>query len=101
MRKIAGMIGLCMRAGRLVTGLDSADQAARRGSAKLLLIDQGASNNAKKVISDASLYTSVPYRALPEGLLSQAAGKDGRMAAAVMDQGFADKLTDLIDTHMD
>lgn len=101
MQRVLGLIGLCMRAGRLVTGLDAAEVAAKRGGAQLLLLDGGASANARKAIEDAGRYAGVRVRDLPEGALGAATGKDGRMAAAVVDRGFADKIVERLDQQRD
>ncbi len=82
--KLAGWIGLCMRARQLALGTDQALKAVRGGKAALILMDGGASDNLRKKLSDASAFHRVPLAELPEGLLDRAAGQDGKMAAAVL-----------------
>ncbi len=82
--KLAGWIGLCMRARQLALGTDQALKAVRGGKAALILMDGGASDNLRKKLSDASAFHRVPLVELPEGLLDRAAGQDGKMAAAVL-----------------
>ena len=91
-----GLLGLCMRARRLVSGEEMCVQSMRRGNACLVLLDAGVSANAKKTLQDACGTHRVPLRRLPVGQLGQAIGKPGRMAAAVTDRGFAERLMELI-----
>lgn len=93
---LRGMLGLCQRAGKMQSGADMAAAAIRAGKAHLALLDAGAADNTVKKISDACIYYHVPLLTLPQGLLGQAAGKDGRMAAAVTDAGFAARMQSMI-----
>ena len=61
-----GILGLCMRAGKLVTGAQGAEKAIKSGEGVLALFDASASDGTKKAIR-----------------------KSGRMAAAVTDASFA------------
>ena len=87
-----GMLGLCARAGKLVSGEEMSVKAIRKGTALLAIIDEGASANAKKAMTDACRSADVKLVTMPEGQLGQAIGKPGRMAAAVRDAGFAERL---------
>ena len=77
------MLGLCARAGKVLSGEPAAEQAVKKKNAYLVLIDEEASENAKKALSDACAYYGAPLRTLPAGCLGQAIGKPGRMAAAM------------------
>ena len=95
-QRIAGILGLCQRAGALKTGVEMAESAIKRGGAKLALIDAGIAARGRKDIGDACAFAKVPLAELPEGLMALAIGKSGRMAACVMDAGFARKIRDLL-----
>ena len=97
MQRALNMIGLCARARRMKSGLDMSEQAIKRGEVALALVDDGASDGAKKTISDACIYKGVAMRILPSGTLGAAIGKPGRMAVVIMDRGFADRIAALID----
>ena len=80
-------IGFAMKAGKVQSGDFIAEKLLRAGKAKLLLLDEAASDN-----------TSEKYRALCEsrgvallrvGELGLWIGKPGRMTAAVTDEHFA------------
>ncbi|MBQ7455676.1 MAG: ribosomal L7Ae/L30e/S12e/Gadd45 family protein [Clostridia bacterium] len=93
---LRGLLGLCQRAGCLKSGTDMAVNAIRAGKARLAVVDEEASGNTKKRISDACIYYHVPLQELPPDLLGGATGKSGRMAAAVTDAGFAAKIGALL-----
>ncbi|MBE5767789.1 MAG: 50S ribosomal protein L7ae [Clostridiales bacterium] len=83
------ILGLCMRAGKLVTGAQAVEKSIKHGEGVLALIDAAASDGTKKAIHDACEYMQIEYAVLPEGALSRETGKANRMAAAVTDASFA------------
>ena len=83
MTPVYGLLGLASRSGQITLGADLALREIKAGRAALVLLDAGASDGTKKKISDACAYRHVPLHMLPEGELSSACGRDGRMAAAV------------------
>ena len=87
--KALSLLGLCTRAGRLVAGEENCVKAVRAEKARLVVLDGGASANARKALSDACAYRSVPLLETGAGQLGPAVGKRGRMAVAVTDEGFA------------
>ena len=91
-----GLIGLCARAGKLVSGEQACDQQVKRGAAKLVLVDQGASPLTRKAFQDACAYYKVPLRLVPEGALGAAIGRPGRKAAAITDQALANRISQLL-----
>ncbi len=96
LRQALGLLGLCARASRLVSGEGTCELTLRKGDAKLVLIDSGASNNTKKKFLDACAFRNVPYRMLPEDELGKAIGKNSRMVAVITDISFSLKLIDLL-----
>ncbi len=90
--KFLNLVGLCMRAGRLVSGEDACVKAIRSETAKLAIIDGSASDNAKKMLSDACAYRSVPLLETGAGELGPAVGKANRKAVVITDAGFAGAL---------
>jgi len=95
MNPLNNFLGLCARAGALKTGEAACEQLAKSGGAFLLLVDGGASDRSKKAMRDACDFGGIPLVELESGALGQAVGKPGRMAAAVTQKGFADKLIQL------
>ena len=92
MKGAMGMMGLCARAGRLISGEQMALKAIRSGKVYLALIDAGASANAKKAIIDACTSHQVDWFEVSEGQLGGAIGKPERMVAGITDRGFAEQL---------
>ena len=90
--RLRGLIGLCQRAGKMQSGADLVVKSIRSGACRLALIDGKAAANTVKKITDSCIYYHVPYLLLPSGLLEEACGREGRMTAAVLDAGFADRL---------
>jgi ribosomal protein L7Ae-like RNA K-turn-binding protein len=92
MNKLHNFLGLCARAGALKTGEALCERLAKSGGALVVLVDGGASERSKKAMRDACDYGGVPLIELMPGALGQAVGKPGRMAAAVTEKNFADRL---------
>ena len=86
------MLGLAMRAGLLTTGEDGVKKAVAAGKALLLLVDEGASANTKKLFADACAYYGVPLWLTQRERLGLAMGRPGRMSAAIGRGPLGDKL---------
>ena len=90
-----GMLGLCARAGKLVTGEKAVVQAVRNGSCHLVLLDGGVAGNGEKAVSQACRTHDVPLLRTDPGELGEAIGRPNRMAAAITDPGMAKRLQQL------
>lgn len=95
MDRMLNMLGLCARAGKLVTGEKACVQAVRAGSAEVALLDGAAAGNAVKAVSQACQTHGVRLIRTGEFALGDAVGKPGRMAAVVTDAGFARRIIEL------
>ncbi|WP_122646894.1 YlxQ-related RNA-binding protein [Enterococcus mediterraneensis] len=94
--KVLNMLGLAMRAGKLVTGEELVIKEIRGQKAAIVLIAHDAGKNTQKKIKDKSTYYKIPcFDGLTADELSQAIGKP-RMVIAVMDQGFGKRIEELI-----
>lgn len=96
MTPVSGLLGLACRAGQTALGADLALKEIRSGRAGLALLDEGASEGTKKKISDACAYRGVALHMLPEGEISLACGRDGRMAAAVKPGKLCQRMLELL-----
>jgi ribosomal protein L7Ae-like RNA K-turn-binding protein len=96
-KALLNMLGLCARAGKLITGEKACVQAIRAGSACVALLDGAASANAVKALDDACKSHGVPLARTGEYQLGDAIGKPGRMAAVVIDAGMASRIIELSD----
>ena len=89
------MLGLCARAGKLITGEKACVQAVRSGAAFAAVLDGAASANAVKALGDACRSHGVPLLRTGEYALGEAIGKPSRMAAAITDAGMARRIIEL------
>ena len=87
-----GMLGLCARAGRLITGEKACIQAVRSGAARVVLLDGAASDNAVGALSRACATHAVPLLRTEPDELGRAIGRPSRMAAAVTDGAMARRI---------
>ena len=99
MSAVSGLLGLACRAGQIALGADIALQEIRAGKAALALLDAGASEGTRKKLLDACTFRSVPVYTLPENEISQACGRDGRMAAAVRKGNLAKRMQELLSDY--
>ena len=95
MKRMLNMLGLCMRAGRIISGEKACVQAVRAGGACAVVLDRAAAKNAVKAVTDACSYNEVPLVYAPEFELGDAIGKSGRMVAAITDPSMADRILEL------
>ena len=97
-KKILSLLGLARKAGRLVSGEFTVENAVRDREARLVIVATDASANTNKLFSDKCNYYHVPIRIFgTKDLLGAALGKQLRASVAVTDEGFATKLQKLID----
>lgn len=95
MNRALNMLGLCARAGKLISGEKACLQSIRSGGAYVAILDAAAAKNAVKSISDACKHHGVPLVSAPEYALGDAIGKPGRMVVAVNDARFAARIIEL------
>ena len=92
-KKTTSLLGLCMKAHKLVAGEHACEIALRNGDAKLIIISQDASLGTRKKFTNKAFYykvTVIIYGSRDE--ISKAIGKENRVVVAVTDSGFADGL---------
>jgi len=89
------MLGLCARAGKIVTGEKAVVQCIRSGQCVVAVLDKGTAKNGLKAVTQACQTHEVPLVTCPEGTLGQAIGRPGRMAAAVIDPGLGRRFIEL------
>jgi len=95
--KLLQMLGLAMRARKLISGEDSVIQAVRSGKAKLVLLATDASANTVKKVTDKCRYYAVSCHTVCNRYeLGRAIGKEGRVVLAVTDENFADSIRRLL-----
>ena len=95
MDRVLNMLGLCARAGKLITGEKACVQAIRTGGAFAAVLDGAAAQNAVKAVTQACESPRVPLLRTGEFALGEAIGKPSRMAAAVTDARMAARIIEL------
>ncbi|GAA2900823.1 50S ribosomal protein L7 [Enterococcus pseudoavium] len=90
------MLGLAMRAGKLITGEELTINEIRKQTAKLVIVTSDASGNTQKKVSDKSnYYQTTCIVEFTQGEIFDAIGKP-RKVIGILDQGFANKIMSLI-----
>ena len=89
------MLGLCARAGKLAYGVDAAEDAVRKGRASVVVMDADAGPNTRKALKNAC--ESHGARLFEADDVGRAAGRENRMAVAVLDRAMADRVAELFD----
>jgi len=93
--KTLSCIGLCKKAGRLISGTELTAEAIRGGKIKAAFTSLDASKNTVKRISDCCSYRGVRYIQLPHtsDQIGRALGRESGIASfGVTDEGFADMI---------
>lgn len=85
--KFRNALGFAQKAGKLASGEFTAERALKRGEAKLVVLDEKASENTAKKWRSACAYRNIPLITAAD--VGQAIGKSGRLVAAVTDEGFS------------
>ena len=87
-----GFLGICMRAGAVISGQEACVQAVLTGNAALALLDEQAGDSTRRRLSDACDQVGVPLYGLRAGTLGQAIGKPNRVTAALPPGSMANRL---------
>ena len=86
-----------MRAGRVVSGEDAVESAARRGKVQLLIVAEDASENTRRKFSALARSYRIPeVISGKKELLGQAIGRAPRAVVGVTDRGFARMLSESV-----
>lgn len=97
--RVMGFLGLCMRAGRIISGQEACVDLIRSGECACALMDAAASGNTRKRLTDACHSHNVPLYEVSEGELGRSIGKKGRMVIALKPDGMSEKLLTLLQSE--
>lgn len=93
-------MGLAAKAGKIVSGEKGCEISLKKGTIKLVLVAQDASDNTKKRFKDMCQYRGVDIRVFGEkNLLGKHIGKDMRAVVGIQDENFARQLIKLVDNQ--
>ena len=90
MDRLYNAIGLCQRAGKAQSGAFAAEQAIKNGKAKLVLLEESASDATKEHYARMCGSRGIPFYTVET--VGRAIGKDSRIVMAVTDQNFRDMI---------
>lgn len=95
--KLLQLLGLAAKARKVISGEELVVKEIRNGNAKLVLLASDASHNSSKKIQDKCTYYNVEYHVFGNRYdLGHATGKESRVALAIIDSGFAKKMSSLL-----
>ena len=83
-------LGLCRRAGKCQSGEFAAERALKAGKAKLVVLEETASENTTQRFSSLCAVRNIPLKIVPE--VGRAIGREGHVVMAVTDIRFANMI---------
>lgn len=93
------LLGLCMKAGRLLSGSEQIKTAVKDGKGILLILAEDSSERTKEEYIRLAKLSGITWRIFGEKeKLGHAVGKDIRAAILISDSGFGMSLLQRIDT---
>ena len=88
-KRFYSMLGLCKRAGRLVSGEFAVSKGVRAGEVLLVILAEDASENTKKKFTNmCETYKTELITVGNISLLGRALGKEKRAVLGITDEGF-------------
>ena len=91
--RILSLLGLAAKAGKIVSGGFSAEEAVKSRKAHLVILAEDAQNNTVKKFTDKCSFYKIPLRFYSsKEALGNAVGKEARACVAVTDRGFAESI---------
>ena len=98
MNRIFSMIGMAMKAGKIVSGEFATEKAVKTGTTFLVIVSAAASDNTKKMFRNMCSFYKVPmYTYGTKEELGHSMGKEFRASLAVTDEGFAKSIRKRLD----
>ena len=90
MNRVLAMVGMAMKAGKIVSGEFATEKAVKTGKAFLVIVSEAASENTKKMFRNMCTYYEVPmYTYGTKEELGHSMGKEFRASLAVTEEEFA------------
>lgn len=96
-QKYLQLVGLAHRARKVVLGEQAIVQGIQQRKVHLVLVASDIGDQTRKKITDKCNFYDTPYIVVDDRVtLSNAIGSSRRVAVAIMDKGFANKLKTLL-----
>lgn len=97
-KKIGGLLGLAMRAGKIVFGTEACLQDIEKNKVKLILIANDAAARTKMKFNNMGRDKSIPIKeCLTIEEMSKAIGKDNKAVIGIKDVNFSNEIIKIID----
>ena len=97
MQKIHSLLGIAMRAGKLVSGEDGTMIDLKKGKLNLVIVAEDASNNTKKLFKDKSSYRKINQIFFSTKVeLGLSIGKSPRAVIGIKDKNLSQKIIELM-----
>ncbi len=97
-KKVYSWLGLCTRAGNLVSGDDTTLRSLKKGAVKLVIIAEDASNNTKKLFSDKCSFRNIVFFEFGNKvMLGNSIGKSPRAVVGILDKNISIQLINLLE----
>ena len=97
MEKLHSLLGLAMRAGKVVSGEDGTMLDLKKNKLNLVIVATDASNNTKKLFKDKSSYRKINQIYFATKVeLGLAIGKAPRAVIGIKDKALSQKIIELV-----
>lgn len=96
--KLAGMLGLAAKAGKIIFGAEAVKEANFKKKIKLLIIAEDASDRTKTKFTEIAKTSNIPiYVIMSIDELSKAIGKKNKAVVGLIDFNFSKAIINIID----
>ena len=90
MDKVFGLLSIAAKAGKVVSGSDTAMEEIKKKRARLVILSEDASANTRKLFQDKSSYREIPLTIYGHSEeLGRAIGRTPRVVVCVLDEGLS------------
>ncbi len=97
---VLNLIGLATKAGKTVTGSAACEVSIKSAKSKLVIIAKDTSDNTRIPVRKLCEYKNLLIREFAtKEELGKHTGKDIRAVVVIIDEGFAKRIIELIDTE--
>ena len=96
-KRLLGMLGIACKAGKVVCGADSCEEALIKNKIKLMLVAQDASERTKTKFKVLANSKKIPiYEVANIEILSKSIGKNNKAVVGILDENFSKALIKII-----
>ena len=89
---LAGMMGLCRRAGKLAVGMTAVEGSLYKKRARVVFLDGRAARNTRRQVEAMCTRANCPLCAVPENFLQDTLQRANTTVVAVEDVNFASRM---------